>query len=171
MVIIASIWGILGVLAILGCAVFRLFPIALAAFDEPSFGLLEWIVLIVWMAFMIFAEGIKGFHKAFSPRVVARARALKEQPHPVACILAPFYCFGFFHATRKRKIVSWSVAMGIVVLILSVRLLSQPWRGIIDSGVVVGLGIGMLSIIYYTLRWILGFPINYPPDLPEKKSV
>lgn len=170
MLFFASAWGILGVLAILSCAVYRLLPLALAAFHEHSFGALEWIVLIVWMAFMIYAEGYKGFHKAFSPRVVARARALRKRPRPLACILAPFYCFGFFYATRKRKIVSWSVALGIVGLIVAVRFLNQPWRGIIDCGVVVGLGLGMLSILYHTLRWIAGAPSDHPADLPEPES-
>ncbi len=156
-------------LAILAWAVVRITPNALAAFYEPSFGLVEWMVFAGWMAFMIFAEGIKGFHRAFSPRVVARARALLSNPHPVACALAPFYCFGFFYATRKRMIVSWSVASGIVLLILSVRLLEQPWRGIIDSGVVAGLSIGMLSIAYFTLRWILGSPADFPADLPQRR--
>lgn len=170
MVFVAAAWGILGVLAILGWAIYRIWPVALAAFSENSFGLLEWTIFAGWMAFMIFAEGVKGFHRAFSPRVVSRARALISDPNPLACLLAPFYCFGFFYASRKRKIVSWSVALGIVVLILSVRLLEQPWRGIIDSGVVAGLGVGMLSILYFTALWITGKPFDYPADLPDKKT-
>jgi hypothetical protein len=32
---------------------------------------------------------------------------------------------------------------------LIARLLPQPWRGIIDAGVVVGLAIGIVSILYF----------------------
>jgi|AntAceMinimDraft_17_1070374.scaffolds.fasta_scaffold27472_2 hypothetical protein len=167
MLVIAAAWGILGVLTILGFAVYRLAPIALAAFESGPFGWVEWVVFGLWMVFMVYAEGVKGFHRAFSPRVVSRARALMSHPHPAACILAPFFCFGFFYATRKRMIVSWSLALGIVALILLVRLLNQPWRGIIDFGVVAGLAIGMLSILYHTALWIAGHPKEYPADLPK----
>lgn len=165
---LAAIWGISGVLAILAWAIFRIAPHAVDAFQGNPLSLLQWGFFAVWMIFMIYAEGIKGFHKAFSPRVVARARTLLHKPTLPACLLAPFFCFGFFRATRKRKIVSWSVASGIVVLILSVRLLEQPWRGIVDSGVVAGLGIGMLSILYFTMRWLAGSPVDHPADLPEE---
>jgi len=33
-----------------------------------------------------------------------------------------------------------------------VRRLAQPWRGIIDAGVVVGLAWGVGSVVYYALR-------------------
>jgi len=168
--VFAAGWGIFGVLLILGWAVARIAPHAWEAFDEHSFSALEWSVFAVWMVFMIYAEGFKGFHCAFAPRVVARARTLISAPTPASCLLAPLFCFGFFRATRKRMIVSWSVAGGIVLLILGVRLLNQPWRGIIDSGVVAGLSIGAVSILYFTLRWVAGFPGNYPPDLPEKSG-
>ncbi|MEM0966653.1 MAG: hypothetical protein AAGJ81_10940 [Verrucomicrobiota bacterium] len=167
MLIVAAVWGISGVLAILGFAIYRLFPIAMDSFEGSNFGLLEWSVLAVWVAFMIYAEGVRGFHFAFSPRVVARARALLTHPDLPSSLLAPFYCFGFFRATRKRKIVSWSVALGVIGLVLVVQLLEQPWRGIIDWGVVAGLGIGMASILFYSICWIIGKPIDFPTDLPD----
>lgn len=167
MLYLSVAWGILGVLGILGLAVWRLFPLAVGAFAAGPFGILEWVVFAGWLLFMTFAEGVKGFHRAFSPRVVARARALLDRPRFWPCLLAPFYCFGFFHATRKRMIVSWAVAGGILGLVLLVRLLPQPWRGIIDAGVVAGLGVGMGSILYYSARWLAGRPVDYPADLPE----
>ncbi|MFP4352622.1 MAG: hypothetical protein ACLFSZ_07570 [Puniceicoccaceae bacterium] len=167
MLYVSAAWGILGVLGILGFAVWRLFPLAVGAFAAAPFGVLEWVVFAGWLLFMTFAEGVKGFHRGFSPRVVARARALLERPRFWPCLLAPFYCFGFFHATRKRMIVSWSVAGGVLGLVLLVRLLPQPWRGIIDAGVVAGLGVGMGSILYYSARWLAARPVDYPADLPE----
>jgi hypothetical protein len=163
--LLAAVWGVTGVLAIIGFAVYRLAPVGLAAF-EGSFGIFEWTVFALWMVFMVYSEGYRGFHRAFAPRVVARARALAARPRPVPGFLAPFFCFGFFHATRKRMIVSWSVAAGIVGLVLLVRLLPQPWRGIVDCGVVAGLLLGMGSILYYAARWAVGRPYDYPADLP-----
>jgi len=169
MAVAGAIWGLAGVLGILGFAVYRLTPVAFAAFDT-EFGMTEWAVWGVWMFFMVYAEGYRGFHRAFSPRVVARARALRANPNPINCLLAPFFCFGFFHATRKRTIVSWAVTGGIVCLVLLVRLLVQPWRGIVDCGVVAGSLLGMISIAWFTLRWVLGRPFDYPPDLPLAKG-
>lgn len=163
---LSAIWGIGGVLAILLFAVYRLAPIAEGALSGPL-AWYHWIFLVVWVAFMIFTEGIRGFHQAFSPRVVARARALVTHPDLLAGLFAPFYCFGFFRATRKRRIVAWAVFGGILGLILFVRLLPQPWRGLVDAGVVAGLTIGAASILYYAGLWLLGRPGDHPPDLPE----
>jgi hypothetical protein len=49
-------------------------------------------------------------------------------------------------------IVAWSVLIGIVVLVVSVRSLAQPWRGIVDAGVVVGLVLGWLSLLIWYFR-------------------
>lgn len=167
--VLAAVWGIVGVLGILGFAVWRLTPFALGAFDY-GFGVIEWVAFVVWMIFMIYSEGVRGFHQAFAPRVVARAQALARDPRPLNAILAPFFCFGFFHATRKRMIVSWVVTCAIVCLVLLVRLLEQPWRGIVDSGVVSGLVLGMGSILYYGVRLVSGRVHDYPPDLPVAKD-
>jgi len=168
---VAAVWGVAEVLGILSFAVYRLTPIALASFDY-GFGWVEWVFFAVWMFFMVYSEGVRGFHRAFSPRVIARARALSRDPQPLNAVLAPFFCFGFFHATRKRMIVSWAVAAGIVCLVLLVRLLPQPWRGIVDCGVVAGILLGMVSILYFAFRWMVGRPFDYPPDLPpERKPV
>jgi hypothetical protein len=156
-------WGILGVLALLGDAIYRLVPKALAAFELP-FTALEWTTLVVWVAFMAYSEGYRAFYKAFSPRVVARARHLAAHPRPLFAAIAPLYCMGFVHATKRRLIASWCVWLGIVALIVLVREAPQPWHGIIDAGVVVGLTIGALSILFYVTKKDL--PV--PPDVPDR---
>ena len=45
----------------------------------------------------------------------------------------------YFYATRKRKISSLGLTGLIVCFVILVRLLSQPWRGILDAGVVTGI--------------------------------
>jgi hypothetical protein len=120
------------------------------------------------VVFMAFAEGYRGFQQRFSPRVAARARYLRNNPRTLHVVLAPLFCMGFFHATRRRKITSFSVTFGIVVLVVLVRLLSQPWRGIIDWGVVVGLFWGLVSLAAFSARAFKREELPCSPEVPEE---
>ena len=123
---------------------------------EYSLGPVHWLALVVFVPWMAWSEGYKGFHRAFSPRVVARSRYLREADHPLLAMLAPVFCMGYIHATRKRKIVSWCVTLGIVMLVLLLRVTPQPWRGIVDAGVVTGLSLGILSLLFYVWQDLSG---------------
>ena len=158
----AGTWGILGVLALLAEAIVRLTPrvVELRHIDMTT---LQWVVLVGWVAFNGYSEGYRGFHQNFSPRVIVRAQHLSVHPRPLFIALAPLYVMGHIHATRRRLIVSWALTAGIVAIIVAVRYLGQPWRGIVDAGVVVGLAIGSVSILYY---WVGRRP-DVPPDVPS----
>ena len=124
----------------------------------------EWAALVAWCAFMAVAEGYRGFQLRFSPMVVARAATLRGAP-PLHQALAPVYCMGLFHATRRRLAVSWGLVIGIVVLIVLVGGLPQPWRGIVDAGVVVGLSWGAASLVGWAVAALRGGPL-VDPELP-----
>ena len=155
-----------GVLTLLSTAVLRLSP-RILELGEYRFGPEHWALLLVFVPWMAWAEGIRGFHRAFAPRVVARACYLKSGHHPVLWVLAPLFCMGYIHATTKRKIVSWSVTGIIVGLVLLLSITPQPWRGIIDAGVVTGLAMGIVSLLYFAARSLAGKAQTYPLDLPE----
>lgn len=161
-----AFWGIAGVSLLLGRAVISLSGMALAAFSEP-FKWYHWVTLVVVLFFMAYSEGYKAFQKGFSPRVAARARYLQQNPKTLHVVLAPLFCMGFIHATKRRKITSICVLAGIVVLILLVRLASQPWRGIIDVGVVVGLTWGLISLWYFTFQAFTNPAFDHPADTPD----
>lgn len=163
--VIGAIWGIGGVLLILASAVYRLSPLALDAFSH-NFSWYHWIVLALVIVFMAFAEGYRGFQQRFSPRVASRARYLKQHPRPLLVIFGPFFCMGYFHATKRRKITSISLTLGIIALILLVRLLPQPWRGIIDAGVVIGLIWGIASLVFFVFRAFTSDIFRYSPEVP-----
>ncbi len=164
---LGAIWGITGVSLLLGSAIYRLGPLAVNAFAH-DFLWYHWLSLALIVLFMAYAEGYRGFQQRFSPRVAARARYLKEHPKVLHVILAPFFCMGYFHATRRRKITSISLTVGIVILVLLVRLLSQPWRGIIDAGVVLGLIWGLVSLIIFCAVAFTSKEFNYSPEVPEE---
>lgn len=147
----AAVWGVVGVISLLGFAVYRLVPFTRELFDEH----LQWwqlIILVVWCALMVYSEGYKAFYKQFSPRVVARAQYLSQKTTLSRTILAPLYCIGYFGAPKKRVITAYGLASGIILLVVIVHSVPQPWRGIIDAGVVLGLLVGIISIMFYVVR-------------------
>ena len=75
---------------------------------------------------------------------------------------------GLIHATKKRKIVSWSLAFGIFALIAAVKRLPYPYKNIIDAGVVVGLSWGAASIQIAFLKALFTRKIpDVDPQLPS----
>lgn len=164
---VGLVWGLLGVITLVTQPIVRLAPLAVEAIAG---GLTagQWVVLILWVLVNAHAEGYRGFHRRFSPRVVARAQVLARQPRPGWVVFAPLFCMSLFHASRRGLWVSRTVVVVIVLLVLGVRQLDQPWRGIIDAGVVVGLSLGLLSILYYIGRMLAGHEPAVPPDLPPE---
>lgn len=160
-------WGVLGVVGLLAQALWRLSPLAWEAIEQGLSGL-QWALLVGWVAMMAHAEGYRGFHRRFSPRVVARAQWLSRNPAPALVLFAPLFCMSLFHASRRGRWTARILVVGIVGLVLAVRQLAQPWRGIIDAGVVVGLGIGVASIVWYCARALAGHDPPVPPDLPPQ---
>ena len=143
-----AIWGVVGIVALLAMAIGRLAPYAFEALrsDLSSW---QWVIVAAWCAFMVFTEGYDGFYRRLAPRIIARARQLRRQGDWVSIILAPLYCFGYFRAPKKQMVVSYVAIILIVCAVIIVQQISQPWRGIIDAGVVVGLlcGVGALFIV------------------------
>lgn len=160
-------WGIGGIVLLLLFAVVRLGPMALEL-SALELQQIHWFALAVSVLYMAYAEGYKGFFLAFAPRVIARATYLQAHPRPLHVLLAPVFCMGYIYATRKRKLLSFGLTGMIVCFVLLVRLLPQPWRGIVDAGVVTGLILGIASILYF-----LAQRLRYPErpgvgaDVPE----
>ena len=167
--ILGALWGIVGVLLLLGSAIYRLTSVFWEAFSYV-FEWYHWVGLTGCVLFMIVSEGYQGFQKAFSPRVVARARYLIAFPSILFSLLAPLFCMGYFHATRRRQIASIVLTVGIVLMILAVRLVPQPWRGIIDAGVVAGLAWGVVTLLVFCVRAFLTDGFDYSPEVPEEDS-
>lgn len=161
-----ALWGIVGVSLLLSMAVWRVGGYALNALEDYSLGPWHYALLSLWLPFMLVAEGYRGFQQKFSPRVAARAHYLATYPRLRFVLLAPFFCMGFFFATRKRLIIAYSLTTGIILLILLVRLLEQPWRGLIDLGVVAGLTWGLLSLWVFAVKTFWGNH-QHDPEVPK----
>jgi hypothetical protein len=161
---------VLGVVAILAQAVWRLAPLALEPLQEHSLSGGQALIYAAWVAVSLYAEGYRAFQLQFSPRVVARALYLARNPRIVHIALAPAFCMALIHATRRRLAVAWGTTLMIVALVMIVRRIPQPWRGIIDGGVVVALFWGMLAILYFLARALMGHDMTVPSDVPAGPS-
>ena len=160
------LWAVGGVLGILVQAIVRLLPRALEPIESGELEPAALLAYVASIALMGYTEGYRGFQKGFSPRVVVRALELAARPRPVLVVFAPLMAMGLIYASRRRRIASWLLMIGIVCLILIVRTLEQPWRGAIDAGVVVGLGWGSLATLVFLVRALRGQVPEVEPDLP-----
>jgi hypothetical protein len=151
---------------LLSQAVVRLTPVALEPLVVGGLTPLQVAVYVGWVLVSIYSEGYRGFQKAFVPRTVARAFHLATLPLSINSLFAPLFCMGLIHARRRRLVTSWSVVCAITLAVIAVRRLPYPWRGIVDGGVVVGLGYGLLSLSATFVRALRGNVPSYPLDLP-----
>jgi len=164
-----SIWACEGFVLMLVNSIRRLVPKALEPFNGSSVPLTTFQLgaYISTCLFFAYAEGYKGFQRKFAPMVVARSFTISlSKIHHI--ILGPLYSMGLIHATKKRKIVSWSLAFGIFALIAAVKRLPYPYKNIIDAGVVVGLSWGAASIQIAFLKALFTRKIpDVDPQLPS----
>jgi hypothetical protein len=137
-------------------------------YDSFAHSLLSYAAAVATFAYV---EGYKAFQLKFSPLVVSRAFTLGPEGGrctPLRAVLAPFYSMGLFHATRKRKIVSWSVSLAVLLIVGAVKRLPYPWRSIVDAGVVAGLTWGATSIAWIYAKALRGTLPTVSTELPPK---
>lgn len=163
-----ALWGVFGVLLLLVYAMLGLAPRVEAAFQR-DFNWYHQVVLVICVLFMAYSEGYKGFQKAFAPRVAARARYLRTHNGPWwHFALAPLFCIGYFYAPKSRRIAAVLLVSGIFLLVLLVSQLDQPWRGIIDTGVVFGLLWGVVATLIFSLQAFTVKEFPYSAELPDE---
>ncbi len=162
----AAVWGFGGAFALIAFAVWRLTPVAIESLTYPL-TTLQWTALIANIIYMLHAEGYKGFQQAFAPRVAARTLYIHDNPTTKRVILAPLFIMGYFDSTRKRMLVTYALTTMIITLVIIVRQIDQPWRGIIDAGVVAGLIWGLTSMLYFIRQALSSKPYNFSPEVEE----
>ena len=138
-----AIWAVAGIAGILAWAISRLAVVALDALAQP-FAWYHWAAMGVFVPFMAWSEGVRGFQRRFSPRVAERAMLIRTAPTAARVVFAPLFAAGFFGGPRRERLSICLGTVAIVVLVVLVHHLDQPWRGIIDAGVVAGLTWGMV---------------------------
>jgi hypothetical protein len=154
------VWAVVGIFVVLAQGLIKLVPVAGQAVLGPL-STAEHVTLWLFVAVNLYLEGYRGFQLRFVPRVISRALHLSRDPQANvwSLVLAPLFSMGFFHATRRARLSAWIVSGLIVLAVLAVRHLPHPWRGIIDAGVVAGLGYGTLVFVQQAITsGITGIP-------------
>lgn len=161
------LWGLCGVLALFGRAIARLAPMAWQPIADGSLSTATAALYAGWVLFNAYGEGYRAFQKSFCPRVVGRAYHLASSPRPLLhALLAPLYCLSLFHANRRGLTVAWVMLAIIVLLVSLLRITPQPWRGIIDGGVVVALVWGSIALVVMGVQALRGAPPKAKLNLP-----
>jgi hypothetical protein len=73
---------------------------------------------------------------------------------------------GFFHANRRTKAIAWGTTAMIVFFVVVLRYVPQPWRGIVDGGVVLPLAWGAVAVVALYVRGLAGADIG-SAELPD----
>jgi hypothetical protein len=149
-------FGLVQVTLFLGAAISRVTPYAWNAWTTGMLSPAQKVLFVGWSALMLYSEGYKGFHLRFCPRVVGRAIELGRRPRPLYLVLALPYCLTLFAATRRQLVARWVFIACLYTLIAVVRLVAQPWRGILDAGVVVGLVWGVVGLWWFFGQYLAG---------------
>lgn len=164
-----SVWGVLGAMALLGFGVWRVFPHALEPMLTPgSMTRTQAWLYAFCVVFNAWTEGYKAFQKMVVPRALVRAHWLNEHPGRIPAWSAPFFVAGFFAMKRRALIVRYVFLIVIIGVIVGMRFVPQPWRGIIDAGVVVGLGWGWIAMGVGLVQLIRGVVPDADPQIPER---
>ena len=164
--LLAVAWGVGGFALLLGFALWRLTPLALESFDYPW----AWPHITVFalnLLAMAWFEGYQGFQKSYSPRFAARCRVWAESATWPRALVAPLVCMGFLQAPRRRVLSTWLLTVGIVAIVLLYRQLPQPWRGILDAGVVLGLAWGLAATLAHVVIALREGPRTDPELVPD----
>lgn len=163
---VGTLWGVAGAITLLSFALTRMTAHTAEAFRH-ELGIWHYVVMVLWTGFMAYSEGYKGFQKGYSPRVAARALYLRDKCTWLRLVLAPLFCMGFFHATRKRKITVVVLLGVITAIVILFRYIPQPWRGVLDLGVVVGLSWGIIATLVYLIKFWSASEIDFDPEVVE----
>eukprot|EP00928_Gymnodinium_smaydae_P098079 TRINITY_DN903_c0_g1_i1.p1 TRINITY_DN903_c0_g1~~TRINITY_DN903_c0_g1_i1.p1 ORF type:complete len:343 (-),score=32.17 TRINITY_DN903_c0_g1_i1:229-1257(-) len=154
---VVQFWGVMGVAAVLGNGARRVLPVALEPLkSRDTYPRTFWGAYIGFSCVMAYAEGYVGFHRKFSPNVVARSIALRsDNPGVTGRVLAFAYCMELFGAPAHRVRRAWSFVSAIALVVAGVKRLPHEVRIVVDAGVCTGLGVGIMSLMYHYGNFVL----------------
>jgi len=105
---------------------------------------IEWAALVVVFGLFVYGEGELALGRRWVPHTMRRARELDATSPLVHRLLAPLYAMSLIGAPRSAITRAWLGVALIVLAVLIVRELPEPWRGIVDLSVAAALAWGFM---------------------------
>ena len=163
---LVAAWGIGGVLFLLARGTAGLLRSAGDAFGalSPAWALAIALLVVLPLGAL---KGRFVFERNLAPRVVGRAFHLARRRSFGHVLVAPLFCLGLVHATRKRRVVGWTMMALIAGFVAGTRMLAQPYRGVIAAAVALGLSWGAVALVVTGARAFGGRPPAVSLDLPD----
>jgi hypothetical protein len=151
--LLGSLWGLGGILAVIGYAVFRL---GQRAARIPSYELTwyHWTGLVLIAVGLVYVKAYRAFYRRLAPWIADRAGQVRRHPNALRVLLAPFYCMGYFDVDVRTQLRMIFITLAMALLIMIVPFIPEPWRAILDLGIAVALGLGFAFILAATLKHI-----------------
>lgn len=142
----APAWAVMGVSALFATATYRLGTRGVAVIRD-GLGGWEWMALAALTLVFVYGEGFLALDKKWVPGLMRRARELREERSLVLRVLAPLYGLSLIGAPPAKLLPSWLGSLAIIGAVLAIRILPDPWRGIVDFAVASALAWGLVAIL------------------------
>ena len=110
----------------------------------------EWVALVALSIAFLYGEGEQALARRWVPAVIARARAIDPATRFLHRALAPLYAMSLIGAPARVLVRAWTGVALIVMAVLIVRAMAEPWRGIVDFAVALALLRGLTAILWQT---------------------
>ena len=143
---VVSVWTLLGVAALFSTSIFRLGSRGVATI-QGGLGWGEWSGLVLLTVAFVYGEGFRTLDRRWVPRLLERALLLRDDPRLSVRLLAPLYGLSLVGVSRGDLIRGWLLVAAILGAVLTVRVLPDPWRGIVDFAVGAALSWGLVAIL------------------------
>jgi hypothetical protein len=143
---LAAAWTLLGVGGLFGSATYRLGSRGLATIQDGLRGG-EWAALILLTVVFVYGEGFRALERRWVPGLVSRADYLRREGGTVLRLLAPLHGLALIGTVGRTRVRAWMGTTAIVLAVLLVRSLPEPWRGIVDFAVASALAWGLVAVL------------------------
>lgn len=157
---IARVWAFAGVVLLLGRASVTLtwkgYQEILAS--PQTLAGADWAVLVSVIVFFVWGEGWLALHRRWAPRVLKRILDLAPTTAIGTVLPGPLYAMGLVGAPRRTLIRTWIGVATIVMAVVLVRAMHQPWRAMVKLGVGGALALGVASLVLRAVRAVHAAP-------------
>lgn len=161
---LAPLWALTGVGLLFGWAIVRLGRRGLVMLAGGGLGLGQMAAATGLVLLFLIGEGWAALQRRWVPRVIRRAAELDEDAALPYRLLAPLYGMSLVGAAPSHMARAWAGTAAVVGAVLLVRLLPEPWRGIVDLAVAGALTWGLAALVVQAPGALAADPARRDPE-------